>query len=141
MTTDRRDGAPQAANASGRTGAHGVFITGASSGIGASVARYYAAQAANVGMFARRIDALAALAAEFPAERCATYAGDVRDSTALDRAARDFISRFGAPSVVIANAGVSLGALTEHPDDLPVFRTVIETNVMEWSTRSRPSSA
>ena len=110
--------------------ARNVFITGANSGIGAALARHYAARAANVGLFARRPDALAALAAELPAQQCATYAGDVRDPAALDRAARDFIARFGAPAIVVANAGVSLGALTDHPEDLPVFRTVIDTNVI-----------
>jgi len=132
VTTDRREGPSQAATASGRRGtaAHNVFITGANSGIGAALARHYAAQGANLGLFARRAEALAALANELPPERCATYAGDVRESSALDRAARDFIARFGAPTVVIANAGVSLGALTEHAEDLPVFRAVIETNVI-----------
>jgi len=122
----------QIASVSGRVGAaaNNVFITGASSGIGAALARHYVGQAANVGLFARRADALAALANELPVQRCATYAGDVCDPAALDRAARDFVARFGAPSVVIANAGVSLGALTEYAEDLPVFRTVIETNVI-----------
>jgi short-subunit dehydrogenase len=129
VATDR-EGAAQTASASGRRSAHNVFITGASSGIGATLARHYAAQAANVGLFARRADALRALASELAAERCATYAGDVRDSAALDHAARDFIARFGAPTVVIANAGISVGALTEHTEDLPVFRAVIETNVI-----------
>ena len=129
MTTDR-EGAAQTANPSGRSSAENVFITGASSGIGATLARHYAARTANVGLFARRADALAALASEFDAGRCATYEGDVRDSSALDCAAHDFIARFGAPTVVIANAGVSLGALTERTEDLPVFRAVIETNVI-----------
>lgn len=132
MTTDRHGGAARTASASGPVGtvARNVFITGANSGIGAALARHYAARAANVGLFARRPDALAALAAELPAQQCATYAGDVRDPAALDRAARDFIARFGAPAIVVANAGVSLGALTDHPEDLPVFRTVIDTNVI-----------
>ena len=130
--TDRRDGEARAASASGRprAAAQNVFITGASSGIGAALARRYAGRAANIGLFARRADALAALAQELPAQACATYAGDVCDSAALDRAARDFIDRFGPPTAVIANAGVSLGVLTEHGEDLSVFRTVIETNVI-----------
>jgi short-subunit dehydrogenase len=132
VTTDRREGEARTASASGRigTGAESVFITGASSGIGAALARHYMAQGASVGLFARRADALAALVNGLPAERCATYAGDVCDPAALDRAARDFIARFGPPTAVIANAGVSLGALTEDAEDLPVFRTVIETNVI-----------
>jgi hypothetical protein len=137
VTTDRdalprRAGAAQTTGASDRrgSGSHSVFITGASSGIGAALARHYASRAANVGLFARRADALATLASEIPARQCATYVGDVRDSAVLDRAARDFIARFGAPTAVIANAGVSLGAVTEYVEDLPVFRTVLEINVV-----------
>ena len=107
-----------------------VFITGASSGIGAALARHYALQGANVGLFARRGAALEALVATLPAGHAAAYAGDVRDAGALARAAADFIARFGAPDVVIANAGVSRGALTEYAEDLPAFRAVIDTNVV-----------
>jgi len=107
-----------------------VFVTGASSGIGAALARHYAAQGANVGLFARRQEALEALAAALPPGRVAAYAGDVRDAGALARAAADFIERFGAPDVVIANAGISRGTLTEHANDLPVFRAVFDTNVL-----------
>lgn len=107
-----------------------IFITGASSGIGAALAKHYANKGANVGMFARRTVELAALAAILPAGRVAAYVGDVRDAGALDRAATDFIARFGAPDVVIANAGVSRGVLTERAEDLPTFRAVLDTNVM-----------
>ena len=54
----------------------------------------------------------------------------MRDAAALQRAAADFIARFGPPDVVIANAGISHGVLTEAPEDLPVFRAVLETNVL-----------
>ena len=107
-----------------------VFITGASSGLGAALARHYAAQGAIVGLFARRRAELDALAATLPADGVAVYAGDVCDATALARAANHFIAGFGAPDVVIANAGVSQGALTEHAEDLPTFRAVFETNVI-----------
>jgi NAD(P)-dependent dehydrogenase (short-subunit alcohol dehydrogenase family) len=65
-----------------------------------------------------------------PAGRVATYAGDVRDPEALARAAADFLARFGVPDVVIANAGVSRGTLTEHAEDLHAFRAVFDTNVL-----------
>ena len=107
-----------------------VFITGASSGIGAALARHYAAAGANVGLFARRAPELAALAAALPADRVAFWAGDVRDAPALAAAAAAFVARFGAPDVVYANAGVSRGTLTEHAADLPAFRAVFETNVL-----------
>jgi NAD(P)-dependent dehydrogenase (short-subunit alcohol dehydrogenase family) len=54
----------------------------------------------------------------------------VRDADALAAAASDFIARFGAPDIVIANAGVSRGTSTEHPEDAPAFRAVFDTNVL-----------
>ena len=54
----------------------------------------------------------------------------MRDPDALARAATDFLDRFGVPDVVIANAGVSRGTLTEHAEDLHAFRAVFETNVL-----------
>jgi len=106
-----------------------VFITGASGGLGAALARLYADQGATVGLFARRQEELDALAASLPGGRAAVYTGDVRDADALEKAAVDFIARFGAPDVVIANAGISQGALTQR-DDLPTFRAVFDTNVL-----------
>jgi short-subunit dehydrogenase len=59
-----------------------------------------------------------------------TYACDVRDADALTQAAADFMSRHGLPDVVIGNAGISRGTLTEHAEDLAVFREVLDTNVL-----------
>jgi len=107
-----------------------VFITGASSGIGAALARQYAARGASVGLFARRAAELAALAASLPDGRAAAYTGDVCEAEALARAGADFIARFGPPDVVIANAGISQGVLTGQAEDLPAFRAVFDTNVL-----------
>jgi NAD(P)-dependent dehydrogenase (short-subunit alcohol dehydrogenase family) len=54
----------------------------------------------------------------------------VRDAGAVAAAARAFVARFGTPDVVVANAGVSRGTLTEHADDLATFRDVLDTNVV-----------
>ena len=106
-----------------------VFLTGASSGIGEALARHYAAQGATLGLFARREAELARLAAALAPATVATYAGDVRDAAALARAGADFIARFGAPDIVIANAGISRGMLTGEADDMPRFKAVFDTNV------------
>ena len=53
----------------------------------------------------------------------------MRDAAALASAAAAFIARFGPPSIVIANAGISRGTLTGHPEDLAVFRAIFDTNV------------
>lgn len=107
-----------------------VFLTGASSGLGAALAHHYAAQGAVLGLVARREPALAALAATLAPAAVATYAADVRDAGAMARAGADFVARFGLPDIVIGNAGISRGVLTEHAEDLPAFRSVLETNVL-----------
>jgi short-subunit dehydrogenase len=107
-----------------------VFITGASSGIGAALAREYAKGGAQLGLFARRIEALASLAASLAPVTPAIYAGDVRDAAALSAAASDFERRFGVADVVIASAGISRGTLSDHPEDNATFCAIMDTNVV-----------
>lgn len=114
-----------------------VFITGASSGLGQALARHYASQGATLGLVARREAALTALAAELPGT-AAIYPLDVRESAKLQEAVRDFINRFGLPDIVIASAGVSCGTLTEHAEDLKVFQTVMDINVMGMINTFQP---
>jgi short-subunit dehydrogenase len=109
-----------------------VFITGASSGIGAALAREYAARGAVLGLLGRRTAALEALAASLPRAGGAPhhiYQADVRDHARLAECARDFLARAGGVDVVIASSGVSTGTLTSDPGDLPVFEAVFATNV------------
>jgi len=106
-----------------------VFITGASSGIGQALAEHYAKEGAIIGLAARRQDLLNTLQDSLTTETM-TYALDVRDAEALAGAANDFISRFGAPDIVIANAGVSAGTLTENRDDIKTFKGVIDINLL-----------
>ena len=114
-----------------------IFITGASSGIGYALAHEYAKRYANsnciIGLAARRSDHLQDLADKLQNQyhiTCSIYPLDVRDSLACQLAAQDFISKFGAPNIVIASAGVSRGTLTEYRDDIPAFQAVMDINVM-----------
>jgi short-subunit dehydrogenase len=107
-----------------------VFLTGASSGIGEALARHYAARGATLGLLARRGDLLRSLKSSLAGTASEIYPCDVRDLPAVAAAARDFISRFGLPDLVIGNAGVSFGTLTEHAEDAAVFRDVMEINVV-----------
>lgn len=106
-----------------------VFLTGASSGIGEALARHYAAGGATLGLLARRGDLLRSLKASIPTPG-EIYPCDVRDLGAVTAAANDFISKFGVPDLVIGNAGVSFGTLTEHAEDAAAFREVLDINVM-----------
>jgi short-subunit dehydrogenase len=106
-----------------------VFLTGASSGIGEALARHYAAQGAVLGLFARRADRLRELQRSLESPT-AIYPGDVRDLATVAAAAEDFTNRHGAPDIVIANAGVSYGTVTEIARDAAVFRETLEINVL-----------
>lgn len=106
-----------------------IFLTGASGGIGAALARHYAATGATLGLAARHQRRLLELAAELPGNPIC-YPLDVADVVAMQTAANDFVARFGCPDIVIANAGVSVGTLTGEAEDLPAFRRVLETNML-----------
>lgn len=106
-----------------------LVISGASSGIGLALARHYLERGAIVAAFARRGELLQVLSAEFPGKvHC--YALDVRDASAIQQAAQDFMSHVGVPDIVIANAGVSRGTLTEYVEDEEVFQDIMDINVL-----------
>lgn len=114
-----------------------VFLSGASSGIGAALARHYAAAGATLGLAARRQSRLSELAATLPGAH-ACYALDVADADALQAAASDFIARHGCPDIVIANAGISVGTLGADLGDLSALRRVFETNVIGMAQTLQP---
>jgi short-subunit dehydrogenase len=104
-----------------------VFITGASSGLGAALALFYAQRGAQLGLLGRRHNALQALTEQLPGSH-EVYVADVRDRAALHQAARQFLQG-GPVDIVIACAGISAGTLTEELDDFHVFKAIIDTNV------------
>ncbi|MGA7749767.1 MAG: SDR family oxidoreductase [Gallionella sp.] len=112
-----------------KTHVKSLVITGASSGLGLALARHYLERGATVAAFARRGELLRVLATEFP-DQVFCYALDVRDSPALQHAANDFMARVGLPDIVIANAGVSVGTLTEYAEDIDAFQQVMDINVL-----------
>lgn len=114
-----------------------VFITGASSGIGEALAVCYAGKGATLGLAARRAGFLEELNERLGGQH-AVYPLDVRDAPALRAAADDFIARFGAPDIVIANAGVSAGTLTGRAEDLDAFRRIMDTNVFGMAATFAP---
>ncbi len=114
-----------------------VFITGASSGIGEALARHYAAHGAMLGLVARRMKQLRALADSLPSQ-ASVYALDVTDTAALTAAADAFIARHGLPDIVIANAGISAGTRSELADDIAVLARILQTNVTGLAATLQP---
>ncbi len=114
-----------------------VFITGASSGIGEALVRHYAAQGAVIGLVARRAEVLQAVSDSLSCTT-ACYPLDVTDAGALRMAGEDFMARFGTPDIVIANAGVSVGTLTEYAEDLDAIRRVMDVNLFGMAATFSP---
>jgi short-subunit dehydrogenase len=107
-----------------------VFITGASSGIGAALAREFARQGADLVLAARRTDRLQAIAAEIErsGRRSLVVACDVTADNDLERAIGRARERLGRVDVVVANAGFGVvgpvASLT-----VADYRRQFETNV------------
>lgn len=120
-----------------KTHVKSLVISGASSGLGMALARHYLERGAIVAAFARRGELLQSLSVEFPG-KVYCYALDVRDVAAVQHAADDFIARAGCPDVVIANAGVSVGTLTEYAEDLAAFQQVMDINVLGIAKTFQP---
>lgn len=109
-----------------------VFITGASSGIGAALARAFARRVPGIelGLFARRHDRLQALADSLPGAVCHCLPGDIVEAGAILAAARAFTDRAGPPDIVVANAGISAGTVTGIAGDAAVFTRIVQTNLL-----------
>ncbi|MEM9140408.1 MAG: SDR family oxidoreductase [Pseudomonadota bacterium] len=104
-----------------------ILVTGASSGIGAHIARFLARSGAQVVVAARRIEALKEMAAETgPAMRA--LAMDVQDRASVAAGCQAAAEAMGGLTGVFANAGVAWGghALAMAEDD---WARVIDVNV------------
>lgn len=105
-----------------------IFITGANSGIGEALAIEYAKQGAILGLVARRKKELQTLQKKLNG-KVLIYEVDVTNINQCRWASEDFIAHHGAPDIVIANAGISVGTLTENFSDIETFKKIIDTNL------------
>ena len=113
-----------------RFAGNAVFITGASSGIGAALAREFAREGADVALAARRTDRLEALAAEVgkTGRRAVVIACDVTRDGDLEGAVERTRAVLGKLDVVVANAGFGVSGPLERLS-LDDYRRQLETNV------------
>lgn len=112
MTSPRRDDQQQAGRRAARR--KRILITGASSGLGAGMARLFAARGRDLALAARRTDRLDALRAELeqasPGIRVVTRSLDVNDHQAVAAVFDDCRAELDGLDRVIVNAGLGKGA-------------------------------
>ncbi|MGA0532062.1 SDR family NAD(P)-dependent oxidoreductase [Hansschlegelia sp. KR7-227] len=105
-----------------------VFVTGATSGFGAAIARRFIGAGARVVATGRRVERLDALKAEL-GDNLHVAAHDVRDFAATEALVAGLPEPFRDLDVVVANAGLALGLKPGQEVDISDWHTMIDTNV------------
>ncbi|MES2414447.1 MAG: SDR family oxidoreductase [Pseudomonadota bacterium] len=107
-----------------------VFITGASSGIGQALALRFFHAGYRLALVARRTAEVQAWASaqSIPVDSYRIYSADVSEIDSIVAAGQACIAAQGAPDVVIANAGISIGMDSAIREDLDVMRLTFATN-------------
>jgi short-subunit dehydrogenase len=103
-----------------------VLITGASSGIGAALAREYDKRGARLLLLARRKDRLEGLAQQL--RDAHAFVCDVTSDTSVQQAVREALAVAGELDVVVANAGIGVMRTVEELS-IDDYRRQMETNV------------
>lgn len=105
-----------------------AIVTGASSGLGAEMVRQLAAKGWSLGLLARRADRLAALAEEVAPARVCAAPCDVTQRDEVEAAVKLVEATLGPTDLLIANAGVGLGAPLPH-ERIEDFEQMFRVNV------------
>ena len=105
-----------------------VFITGASAGFGAAMARTFVKNGHQVVLAARRKDRLEALAREL-GESALPIAMDVTDKNSIEEALSMLPQSWRQIDVLINNAGLALNTKPAYEVQLEDWETMIATNI------------
>ena len=109
-----------------------VFITGASSGFGAAMARKFADEGARLLLCARRNDRLQVLATDLKKKHGAdvhAFELDVRSRTTVHHKLTELPQQWQNISVLVNNAGLARGLSTIQEGDIEDWEEMIDTNV------------
>lgn len=109
-----------------------VFLTGASSGIGAAIAFAIAKKGAVVGLLARRQELLSEISSECDqfGGRSRIFACDVVDAESVKDAAEKLRAEFGRIDILIANAGIGGNNQETRRLDPTAVKKVIDINLL-----------
>lgn len=114
-----------------------LFITGASSGIGAATARAAVSRGWSVGLFARSEDKLTALAEEL-GDAALPLVGDATSLEEQRAAVGKTVDRFGGLNAAFANAGTGLSAAGTEKGDPDEWEALVHLNVLGllWTAKA-----
>lgn len=115
-----------------------VLITGASTGIGAELARQFAQTGARVVLAARdaqKLEAVATACRQSGAEALVVVT-DVTDEAQCQRMVERSVQHFGRLDILVNNAGMSMSGLFEEITDLSIFEKLMRLNFLGsvWCT-------
>lgn len=109
-----------------------AFITGATSGIGLATAKALAASHYDLVLAARNTEKLASVKADIEKEsgvKVTTYALDVQDRAAILDVTSEVLDTFGAPDVLVNDAGLARGLEPYQDTDPEDTMEMIDTNI------------
>lgn len=105
-----------------------VFVSGASAGFGAAIARRFARDGARLVISGRRLDRLQKLAADLGVPTfCLPL--DVRDRAAVEAGIAGLPEDFAQIDLLVNNAGLALGLAPAHEASLDQWEQMVDTNV------------
>lgn len=109
-----------------------IIITGASSGLGASLAVQLSSYKTNLVLFSRNVRALQQVAKKCEDNGAKTVAvpGDISKKKDCQRLSEEAIKNFNTIDYLILNAGISMWAKFEEITDISLFNKLIETNYL-----------
>ena len=109
-----------------------AIVTGASRGIGAATARFFAENGANVALIARSVDDINEIAAEINEKqpnKAIALNCDVTDFQAMENVVKETIKVFGKIDCLVNNAGVIDPIVRLDESDPHAWSQVIDINI------------
>lgn len=104
-----------------------IIVTGASGGLGRSMAERFSEEGARVTLTSRGEEQLQAVATDLPGETLVAPA-DVRDTDAVERVIKRTVEEFGGVDSLVNNAGVSILGMQNSRKEL------VDVTEDEWDT-------